>query len=428
MRILMLNDYRWAGGAEVVCDAEARALRAAGHEVRTLFAAESPTPRRLHLSAAFRYLSNARMARRAASELEVFRPDVVHLHNFYHEFSPAVLGPIGRWRREHTGRAVIVTAHDHHLICPDPGGRRFERAGGGFVARPAGPPWKMSTRTLLASRWDQTSPARSALRLLQHLWHYRTRGRLGVVDRVVTPSRDLAAAIGEGLGPHGPPVETVPSPIPEMESCEAPANEAEAARPTNGDRRPSRGPLRVTYAGRIAPEKGLLAALKAWPRSPDAELTVFGGGPDEPACRDEARVRALPVRFEGRVERSVVNRAMRRAHVVLVPSLVEEADGLAAVEGLHAGAALLAGDSARMRRLLGVDDATGVSPLGVVFDPRLPHTGREIGSLAWALAVIDERRRSGLLNNFDASPVLDGRSPAEHAASLVATYRAVARA
>jgi len=46
--------------------------------------------------------------------LEVFQPDVVHLHNIYHQLSPSILGPI---KSLHI--PMVMTVHDYNLISPD---------------------------------------------------------------------------------------------------------------------------------------------------------------------------------------------------------------------------------------------------------------------------------------------------------------------
>ncbi len=42
------------------------------------------------------------------------RPDIVHIHNIYHQLSPSILGPI-----KSAGIPIVMTVHDYHLISPD---------------------------------------------------------------------------------------------------------------------------------------------------------------------------------------------------------------------------------------------------------------------------------------------------------------------
>lgn len=52
--------------------------------------------------------------RKITALLEAFRPDVVHLHNIYHQLSPSILGPIKSF-----GIPIIMTVHDYNIISPD---------------------------------------------------------------------------------------------------------------------------------------------------------------------------------------------------------------------------------------------------------------------------------------------------------------------
>ena len=45
--------------------------------------------------------------------LDEFQPDVVHLHNVYHQLSPSILGPLAR-----RGVPAVMTLHDYKLTCP----------------------------------------------------------------------------------------------------------------------------------------------------------------------------------------------------------------------------------------------------------------------------------------------------------------------
>lgn len=46
--------------------------------------------------------------------LDDFQPDIVHIHNIYHQLSPAILPAIKK-----RGIPVIMTVHDYKLICPN---------------------------------------------------------------------------------------------------------------------------------------------------------------------------------------------------------------------------------------------------------------------------------------------------------------------
>ena len=124
MRILQINDYPLedGGGAEVVIARTIELLRNGGADVALFTAADLPDRR----PGVRRYLDNP-IARRALSErLRTYRPDVVHLHNFYHVLSPGILAELERYRADRPLR-VVMTVHDYHLICPNSGGTWYPR-------------------------------------------------------------------------------------------------------------------------------------------------------------------------------------------------------------------------------------------------------------------------------------------------------------
>jgi len=46
--------------------------------------------------------------------LDDFRPDIVHIHNIYHQISPSILSVIKK-----RGLPIVMTVHDYSLVCPD---------------------------------------------------------------------------------------------------------------------------------------------------------------------------------------------------------------------------------------------------------------------------------------------------------------------
>lgn len=52
--------------------------------------------------------------RKVCALLDEFHPDIVHLHNIYHQISPSILTPL-----KQTGAKIVMTVHDYNLISPD---------------------------------------------------------------------------------------------------------------------------------------------------------------------------------------------------------------------------------------------------------------------------------------------------------------------
>ena len=116
MKILQVhNRYRRPGGEDTVLANEARLLREQGHQVDLLEARNDDAdpvslPERVRLARDMVW-SPAGTAAMAAA-LHRFAPDVVHVHNTFHRFSPAIV-------RTAVGRSVPVvqTLHNFRLAC-----------------------------------------------------------------------------------------------------------------------------------------------------------------------------------------------------------------------------------------------------------------------------------------------------------------------
>lgn len=134
MRILHVNKFLYRrGGAEAYMEDAAELQVAAGHRV-AFFGMAHPSNTHLEYAAHFpaeiemeppppgvagrlrgvgRMLWSTSASRGMDAVLADFRPDVVHLHNIYHQLSPSVLRPIARRRV-----AAVMTLHDYKLACP----------------------------------------------------------------------------------------------------------------------------------------------------------------------------------------------------------------------------------------------------------------------------------------------------------------------
>src|SRR5690349_8304791 len=75
---------------------------------------EPPPPDlRGRAAAAARMVWSASARRGLRRVLDDFRPDVVHMHNVYHQLSPSVVAAC-----RDAGIPVVMTLHDYKLACP----------------------------------------------------------------------------------------------------------------------------------------------------------------------------------------------------------------------------------------------------------------------------------------------------------------------
>lgn len=383
-RVLHINDYPLdaGGGAEVVTRRTVELLRQRGVTTATFTRAEVADPRLTPL----RYLDNPQARLALAALLDVFRPHIVHLHNWYHVLSPSILAALADHKRRQPMR-VVMTAHDYHLVCPNAGGSWFRRWAGQREAIARTP---IFGATLLARRWDERSEAHSLLKVLQHVWNYRWLRRQRVIDLVICPSRFVQAM----LAPTGLATCCLPHPAPVAAS-----RERQRARS-----------LRFVFAGRLEPEKGLCEFLQLLPDDFDADLTVIGDGSARAACAAISAARNFRVEFTGRLSHAETLARIAECHVLVQPTRVLETYGLTLIEALAVGTNLLVADHGAAREI--VDDA-GVGFLFNV-DDRM--------GLAEQLGQIQRRHVDGSLNRFDIAAFLSERSEAAYVERLLELY------
>jgi glycosyltransferase involved in cell wall biosynthesis len=358
-------------------------LRAAGWDARPFTRADLPDPR----LTARRYLNN-RVARASLRRtLDEFRPDVVHLHNYYHLLSPGVLVELARYKRR-IGVRVVMTAHDYHLICPNSGATWYH----GGEPRPADLDRVRSLGYLLGRRWDRRGRTYSALKLTQHVWHYRRTDRRTVIDLVLCPSRYMQAAVARA----GRPAVWLPNPNPPFL--------------LGGVKRPVE--LTLVFAGRIEPEKGLVRLLEMLPPDFGGKLLILGEGVDRTAAEAVCARRGFTgrVAFLGRRPHAEAIADIAAAHVLVLPSRWDENYPLSLIEALAAGTNLLVADRGGMREI--VEDA-GV---GYRFRPD------DAASLADQLRAVRNAHAAGMLNSFDTTAFLAGRDEASYLAGVLRAY------
>ena len=385
MRILHINDYPVGegGGAEIVMARTIELLRERGLAVEAFTANNLADPRRTP----WRYLNNVQARRALAGNLAAFRPDVVHLHNYYHVLSPGILAELQAWKKRRPIR-VVMTAHDYHLACPNAGGSWFGWWDGRREIIQAG---KLSSLGYQLTRaWDHRSGLHSLLKLMQHGWHYRWRQSQRVIDHLICPSRFVQMV----LAPVGLTTSWLPHPAPRV-----------ALNPSART-----GPLRFVYAGRIEPEKGLVEFLTALPADFDAALTIIGAGTQLARCQEICAAGRWQVQFLGHQPHARTLELIAEAHVLVQPSRVLETYGLTLIEALAAGTNLLASDRGASREI--VADA-GV---GFLYDVENP------ASLHAQLREISRRHADGTLHRFDVAGFLAARNEQKYVDGLLRLY------
>lgn len=329
MRILHVNKYLYRrGGAEGYMFDLAALQRSAGHEVAH-FGMSHPENEPMPYAAHFpdrlefeppppgvtgkargvgRMLWSTSARRGIEAVLDDLHPDVVHLHNIYHQLSPSVLAPLRR-----RGIAALMTLHDYKLACPT---YRFLDHGAPCEACLTHRFWEPLRR-----RCNGGSLGASAVNAAELSLHTLT-GAYAPVGIFACPSRFLEAKMRQGR--------VFPDRLRWIPNFVDVHGVATAASP---------GDARVIFAGRLSDEKGVDTLLEAVAATPELQVDVAGDGParaDLEALASRLGVTDR-VRFHGRLPLADVHDLLRVASVAVCPSRWYENQPLAVLEAFACG-------------------------------------------------------------------------------------------
>jgi glycosyltransferase involved in cell wall biosynthesis len=265
----------------------------------------------------FSFIRSAEAARNIALLVDKTRPDVAHLHNIYHQITPSII-PVLRA----AGVPVLMTLHDHKLVCPNYSlfdgkaycyrcrGRRFYHAA--------------------SVRCNEGSFTRSLLLSIEAYWQKVTR----VYDDVrffLAPSRYMREIfLAEGYAPDRVVY------LPPFVSGESGAA-ADTGAPGDAVDKPL--PARyVLYFGRFGAEKGLFTLIDAVSSLEGVPLVLCGDGPLRAPL--EARAAEVPgarIFFTGHLSKRDLAGVVRGAVAVVLPSIAAENAPYTVLESMAAG-------------------------------------------------------------------------------------------
>ena len=329
MRILVAhNRYQFSGGEDAVMHDEVALLRNHDHAVELLEQdndAIQGVRGKLIASASIFYSSSSR--RRMKRVIEDFRPDIVHVHNWFPMLSPSII------LEASTSRIPVVqTLHNYRMLCSN----ALLYRDGSICTDCVGKSFPIGG--ILHGCYRQ-SRAGSAVVTAAFAFHrlMRTWNRVDFFIAVSDFEREIL--VGGGL----PAEKVVVKPnFVNSNAGEANSDKSEVA----------------LYVGRLSPEKGLRTLLAAWSsgRIP-LRLKIIGDGP----MADEVRLCATNnsrIEYLGPQSPEVVYREMAAAKFLVFPSEWYETFGRTVVEAFSQGTPVLAADLGVMRQLV-QDGVTG---------------------------------------------------------------------
>ncbi|MDR1644544.1 MAG: glycosyltransferase [Tannerellaceae bacterium] len=323
MKVLQINKYFYPkGGSETVFFQTIELLEAHGHQVIP-FCIHHPQNRRTPYDAYFAnyaepsqsgFLTKLRQApsffynRSAAKQLDRLlrreKPDIAHIHLLFNSLSVSIL-PVLRKHRV----PVVMTAHDHRLICPaylflDGKGRICEQCRGDRYYQ------------CLIRRCSKGSLFNSLMLTLDSYFRKYIISPFTYVDRFIFVGRFAYGKHMEFSSRYEGRSSVLfnftlmaPEKAPEKEDY-------------------------LLYLGRISEEKGIPVLMKAVEALPGVRLKIAGTGP----LLDTLKAQSRPnIEFTGFLSGEALRDVIRKARFVVVPSEWYENNTLVIIEAYTLG-------------------------------------------------------------------------------------------
>lgn len=318
MQILMLhNRYQHAGGEDAVVQAEITLLKAQGHHVELVEANNDTISGGFGKArAAVSALYSLPGRRRAEEAISRFRPDLVHVHNFFPLLSPSVYDAC----REQ-GVPVVQTLHNYRLACPNALFFRDGKVCEDCLEHSL--PWPGVVRGCYRNSRSQTAgvAAMIAVHRLRDTWSRRVNAFITLTD--FQKRKFIQAGLPEDRLFVKPNFAFDPGP---RHGADALGGYA-------------------LYVGRLSQEKGPEPLIRAYvEHGLTIPLKILGDGPLRDPMERRVRAEGLDgiVSFLGRRERDEVERLMQGARFLVFPSICYEGFPMAIAEAFAAGIPVVA--------------------------------------------------------------------------------------
>ncbi len=335
MRVLLLhNRYQLAGGEDAVVQAEKALLEANGHQVTLLeISNHDITGVWEKANAAVSAIYSLASKQRVSAEIAHFRPDLVHVHNFFPLLSPSVYDAC-----RDAGVPVVQTLHNYRLGCPNAmllrNGKACEDCLGKRMPLPGivhgcyrgSRPQSAVVAAMLTVHW------------LRGTWQER-------VDAYIV----LTAFQKEKMVQAGLPSEKI------------------HVKPNYVFEPNALGDLNVfgdyaLFVGRLSQEKSVTTLIEAYRhKNLRLPLKIVGDGPLHDSLQADVQAAGLEdvIEFLGQQDKSAVLTLMHNARFLVFPSIWYETFGLTMVEAFACGLPVIASRLGSMAEIV-EDGVTGL--------------------------------------------------------------------
>lgn len=238
--------------------------------------------------------------------LDDFKPDIVHIHNIYHQLSPTILFEIKKRKIP-----VIMTVHDYKLINPNYNlflrGKFYDRCRNGKYYE------------CFLDKCVKNSYFKSFLSMLEAYWHAWLGTYEKNIDMYLAPSAFVKKILKQN-GISEEKIKIFPH-FAEKESL------SDGVKPLKKGKR-----INVLYFGRISRDKGVDQLMDIFKDIPEAELYLAGQIEDGLEIPKISNIKYLGFLNQAELEKHIQDSAF-----IVSASRLPETFGLIALEGLRMG-------------------------------------------------------------------------------------------
>lgn len=326
MKILLAhNYYQLAGGEDQVVASESELLNSKGQQLK-LFSADNrdiQSAKTLKIAWQATYSQSAKL--NIATEIEGFKPDIVHVHNFFPVLTPSIYDAC-----QELGAPVVQTLHNYRIICP---GALLMHSGKVCEQCVKGSAYQA---VLYGCYRNSRLGSLAVARMIEY--HRKRRTWQKKVGRFVA----LTDFAKEKFVAAGLPAEKI-SVKPNFYN-----DEGGGAR----DKGKREGAL---FVGRLSNEKGIMTLLEAWQKI-NISLRIAGDGPlmNKAHQRETGKITLL-----GSITSEKISREMASSHFLIMPSEWYETFGLVIIEAFAHGLPVIASRLGAMAEIV-EDGVTGL--------------------------------------------------------------------
>lgn len=327
MKILFVhNKYlQSAGGEDATVSSEISLLTSKGHDVHVLyFTNEQFSGGVLNkLSAGLQAIYNRASRRKLRMALIDFKPDIIHVHNFFFDASPAVFFEASRQRIP-----VVATVQNFRLICVNALLLRQQQLCELCVQKffPVyGVKYACYHDSIVQSMLVGSI---SAVHKLLGTWKKR-------IDQFIVPAEFIKNRLNNS-------------------SLHLPAGKIVVKRNFIDDPGVAVSAERKNYflfVGRLAKEKGIDVLLECFESMPEQELIIAGDGPEAFGLKEKYGT-LKNVRFAGHQHKTGVLDLMKNCRALIFPSIWYEGLPVTIVEALATGTPVIASRLGAMEEMI----------------------------------------------------------------------------